>query len=289
MIRFRCSEDEARYQRLVAEAYRILATQLSSPSVSHVMRNFAKLEQLSYLEGIRQGLAVAEISIQGADRGQPHARNLKAFQAHAMVYGSTDTPLRQVEEEWLRQIGTQETVSRDAWLDDKPMRFAPQTLQESIGELPQAHPPPHFSRLEDLDPRLAAPFRTAPASPPEATTLQTAYDDGAPLQLVPDDQVEEPASLDRIREVLLSTGEKPSTWTDLILLLHRSTGFDAGFLDIQLNTHMGRTALAQCGIHLDPGPGLDLSSLPVADPPDTEDHGGGATDEDGSEPGPGTV
>jgi hypothetical protein len=35
---------------------------------------------------------------------------------------------------------------------------------------------------------------------------------------------------------------------DIILGLHRKMGVDAGYLDIQLTTHFGRTVLDQCGL-----------------------------------------
>jgi hypothetical protein len=44
------------------------------------------------------------------------------------------------------------------------------------------------------------------------------------------------------------TGWDPKTWQDLILGLHRHMGVDAGFLDLQLTTHFGRTVLDQCGL-----------------------------------------
>lgn len=269
MIRFRFNEDERKYQRLFAEVFRIVATHLPAAATSLVIRNLGKLEQIAYLEGVRQGLAVAEISILAAQQGHPHARSLKAFQAHAMVYGSTDTPLRQVEEEWLEQIGVRQTVSREAWLDEKPLRFAPQTLEEAVGEIPEAHPTPHFARIEELDPSLSEPFLNPIAAA--------------------DDEVQQPASLDRIRDLLNSSSHKPESWPELILFLHRNTGIDAGFLDLQMSTPMGRTVLTQCGIHVDPGAGVDLSSLAAAGPPDTENSGGGAPHEDGAEPGPDTV
>lgn len=259
MIRFRFTEDERRYLLLLAESYRIIASQLPPAMAARVMRNLGKLEQMGYLEGIRQGLAIAELSLLNADGDRQSVRGLKAFQAHAVIYGLTDTPLRQVEQEWLDKLGVVEGTSLGPWLDSEPMRYAPQTLAEWEDE--QAAPP-HFSRLEDLDPKLQ------PAGWFDDRDRAAASIEQDEIELPPgikpegaDSRQERPALLDQIRDVLVNANPKPSNWQELILHVHRATGIDAGFLDIQLSTDMGRTVLTQCGLHIDPGLGINLQEL----------------------------
>jgi hypothetical protein len=64
-------------------------------------------------------------------------------------------------------------------------------------------------------------------------------------------QPESPEFLDIARseiQAMKSSGWDPKTWQDIILGLHRKMGVDAGYLDIQLTTHFGRTVLDQCGL-----------------------------------------
>ena len=64
-------------------------------------------------------------------------------------------------------------------------------------------------------------------------------------------QPESPEFLDIARDAIQTMkrgGWVPKTWQDLILGLHRHMGVDAGYLDIQLTTHVGRTVLDQCGL-----------------------------------------
>ena len=64
-------------------------------------------------------------------------------------------------------------------------------------------------------------------------------------------QPESPEFLDIARDaiqVMKRGGWDPKTWQELILGLHRHMGVDAGYLDIQLTTHVGRTVLDQCGL-----------------------------------------
>jgi hypothetical protein len=283
VIRFRFTEDERRYLQLLSEAYRIIASKVPPALVSRVMRSVGKLEQMAYLEGVRQGLAIAELSLRLEERGRQSVRDLKAFQAHAILYGSTDTPMREVELEWLEKIGLPENTAATAWLDDEPLRYAPQTLAEWEGEesTPEAAPAPHFSNLQDLDPDLRRHFQPdAPDAPDEP-----------PFELPPgikpegaDDPQERPAMLDQLRDVLSELNPKPETWQDLILHTHRVTGIDAGFLDLQLSSDMGSAVLAQCGIHIHPGLGFNLQELQErqeqelspAPPPETEQDDGGA-------------
>jgi len=80
---------------------------------------------------------------------------------------------------------------------------------------------------------------------------------------------EQPQFLDRVRDALqqmASSGLQPRDWEDLILRLHVQLQVDAGLLDIQLGTAMGRAVLAQTGfIHVQPGPfGTNLGQIEEA-------------------------
>jgi len=268
MIRFRFTEDERRYLLLLSEAYRLIAQHLPVAAAARVMRNLGKLEQMASLEGVRQGLAIAELSLLNEEGGRQTVRGLKAFQAHAVIYGSTDTPLREAELEWLDKLGAPEDTSDQAWLDHAPMRFAPQTLAEWKEE---QSTPPHFSRLEDLDPDLL-PSEMRRLPDPNAGHGAVDGFGGSDFDDFPGptpddagDRQERPAMLDQLRDVIAAIKPKPATWTDLILQVHRVTGIDAGFLDLQLSTDMGRTVLAQCGVQVDPGMGINLQEISDGD------------------------
>jgi hypothetical protein len=271
VIRFRYTEDERRYLSLRSEVYRILAANLEPRLVSKAMRNFGKLEQLVYFEGVRQGFAGAELSLLMKNSGH---RGLKAFQAHSHVYGSSDTPLRDVEVEHLQSLGLSEDTARGAWLDDAPMRFAPRTLAEWEGEQSENAASDDASFLEriaslkDTDPdavpfvegdipglpaflsertaSVVEPFeRSEPEPPAEAET-----------------PVESPQFLDRVRDFLLQAPEKYGSWNDMIFKLHLGMQVDAGYLDIVLSTPEGLTVLAQCNqTHLHPGAEMNLTEI----------------------------
>jgi hypothetical protein len=301
MIRFRQKEDERRYLLLRSEVYRRVAG-LPPGLVSEVMRNFGKLEQLLQLEGIRQGLAVAELSAMGEDANAHFAqseetgvRHLKAFQAHAEIYGSSDTPLVDVEQEWLQRW---KVDGDSAWLDPAPMRYAPATLAEWESE-------------EDTE-FSAGQATTLPAPPSEPA----GWEDGAsaPVDSLfgeslfgettesgaegTSDSQERPDMLDQVREHIRGKrkqGWEPKSWEQLILDLHLAMHVDAAFLDIQLSTQMGATVLAQAGIHLNPGLGIHLEDIrteaeaivssAAAAKEQGEADGGSASEDDGAGPG----
>lgn len=257
MIRFRFAKDEKRYLTLLGEVFSLVASHLPAPAVSHAMRNFGKVQDMLLLEGVRQGLGVAEIARHAIERGHSDMRSLKPFQAHAMVYGSSDTPLRDVELEWLDKLGMDTATADDAWLDRNPMRFAPQTLkayEAERGPLSPSVPPVDEgipTNNDDIQKHWAADDEP-PLPPPVSGTDQ-------------EDTQERPALLDRVRETLqklLGEGYQPGSWEEMIMRLHLVTGIDAGFLDLQMGTDMGRTVLAQCGIYdVVPGRGIDLNEL----------------------------
>ena len=274
MIRFRFTEDERRYLRIRSEAYRIIAQHLDPQHLSRVMRNFGKLEELVHFEGIRQGFAGAELSDLMDDvPGMPQARTLKAFQAHAAVYGSTDTPLVQVEEEILDSLNQSENAASLAWLDRNPMRFAPQTLAEwedreqvvdtvmepAPGEEPSLID--HFERV-----KAAGEVPLVEGDPPERPPFDSAdwlaLQDAKPEPEEADQPPSAPQFLDRVRDHLQAATEKYESWQDLIFKLHLGMQVDAGYLDLVLSTPEGLTVLAQCNqTHLHPGAEMNLQAL----------------------------
>lgn len=166
MIRFRNSEDERRYVTLRTEMFAALAQAGLPPDrIAMVMRNVGKVETMLHLEGVRQGLAMAAIA-EAADNGDPSKPtalpdpySFKAYQLHALIYGSSDTPLRAVEKEWLGRLGLDADHEATAWLDDKPMRFAPMTLEEWLEQ--QSAKPPVYKIRSPYKPRPAADSATA--------------------------------------------------------------------------------------------------------------------------------
>jgi hypothetical protein len=310
MIRFRFQEDERRFILLHSEMFEKLARAgLSEVVGSNTLRNVGKIEQMAYMEGIRQGLAMSTIAsamIQeetGLAHEPPPFQPIaqKAFQLHALIYGSKDTPLRDVEKEWLGKLNLDEDHLAHSWLDDKPMRFAPATLRELEGSSPPvapmmsvqaAHKPTpvrpvgmgesfykggeSFYKGDTVMPDVNAILDRLP--PPDAmhgaeVTVPEPWQKGEyepdddPLDLVEAEvaaeeaaeraaaekeiQPESPEFLDIARDAIQTMkrgGWDPKNWQDLVLGLHRHMGVDAGYLDIQLTTHVGRTVLDQCGL-----------------------------------------
>jgi len=259
MIRFRFTEDERRYLSLLSKTYRLMAKHMPPQAVSEAMRAIGKTQEILQLEGVRQGLAAAALAMElhesGAQMlGMPpdgllHA---KAFQLHALVYGSADTPLRAAEQESLESMRLPGDHRSGGWLDGSPMRFAPDTEDQWATEaarLPQSEP------VQDQAPEAL--------HAPEAR--EDSFLDG--LELPPPDDLdmqERPDLLDRIRDTLqakTSKGWKPTSWQELIVHLHMELHIDAGFLDLQLNTPMGRTVLEQSGLLIDPGISVDLTKI----------------------------
>lgn len=338
MIRFRFQEDERRFILLHSEMFEKLARAgLAEVVGSETLRNVGKIEQMAYMEGIRQGLAMSTIAnamIQeetGMAHEPPPFQPIaqKAFQLHALIYGSKDTPLRDVEKEWLGKLSLNADHLAHSWLDDKPMRFAPATLRELEGSKPPVAPMmsvqaarkptpvgmgESFHKGETVMPDVNAIFGRLPspeamhgaevtvpepwqkgeyeadepeADEPEPITsgyrpwsqaepltrdieaAEAAEDDPDdpepdvdPLDLVEAEvaaeeaeeranQPESPEFLDIARDAIQTMrrgGWDPKNWQDLVLGLHRHMGVDAGYLDIQLTTHFGRTVLDQCGL-----------------------------------------
>jgi hypothetical protein len=262
MIRFRFTEDEERYLRLMAETYRILAETVPPQLVSKVMRNLGKLEQMSYLDGVRQGFAAAELAVMMDDvPSMPQARRLKAFQAHAAIYGSTDTPLVQVEEEHLANLA--QTSDSVPWLDPAPMRYAPQTLAEwERGPEPESTLAAQVARMKAENP-LSVPFVEGDLpAPPSFRQAPVEADDDFSLPIRIAAPIEAPAFLDQVRDAIMESGESYATWTDMLFKLHLKMGVDAGYLDLALGSPQGLTVLAQCNLtHLHPGASINLQDV----------------------------
>lgn len=275
MIRFRFREDEKRYVSLLSEVYRLVAATVPPAEVSVVMRNLGKLQDMLMLEGVRQGVAAAAISNIAKSQRQGDKEELKAFQLHAHVYGSQDTPLRDIEMEWLHKLQA-EALADSPWLDDKPMRFAPETERQFRGELRRETGPKSWASWspEDIADEVA-PWPDPKPTPDDSDLLDELGVDNADdvdlddvIQAIEgtDDAQERPQLLDRIRDVLMDMGKsglRPRDWQSLILRLHLALHVDAGAIDMQLGTQMGQTVLAQAGFHdVRPGPfGLNLQEV----------------------------
>lgn len=285
MIRFRFREDEQRFIRLHSEMFsRLARAGITGETGSEATRNVSKIEQMAYMEGVRQGLAIAAIA---AETDNPDMRSHKAFQLHAVIYGSSDTPLRDVEKEWLGKLGLDQELLAGSWLDNKPMRFAPATLQEMSGEAPPVAP---MMSIQSVTKPLPVTLHSRPFEPPPPESMHGAEvtprepwergeyemdeDPDPDLDLTlalsridrkvrVEEAGERPEFLDLVRDNILAlqrSGWKPESWQDLILSLHRGLHCDAGFLDLQLTTSVGRAVLDQCGlVSIAPADMLDLS------------------------------
>lgn len=311
MIRFRNEEDERRYTILRTEIFaRLAAAGLSGEVLAMAMRNLGKVEMMIYLDALRQGLAMGAIAASADEKGAlVEPRALKAWQLHATIYGSSDSPLRETELEWLRKLDIDETWLATSWLDDKPLRFAPMTLTEWLGE--QAPVAPVYKIDAPYAPtpivRRAEPPETMPAPPEAADPLDAALaeiidSDEDPVAILQRHRVmpepdaesestggpESPEFCDRVRDAIQTLqkgGWKPGGWVELIRGLHLHMHVDAAYLDLQLSTHVGRTVLDQCGLFgIAPGTSVILQDLleggevPLSDvlpspPEEPEPHG----------------
>lgn len=257
---FRTEEDERRYFALRSEFFVQLAKSgLPAQMIHDIMRNFGKLEDMMFFEGVRQGMAAALLYQQGDyyDDG--------AVQVHASVYGpASATPLTRVERSLVMATGLESRLDHP-WLDASPMEFGPLTLTEAV----EKYGP---------DLRVDAPVQghAAPVSAGEEAVTPT--ESGLPEDLggdeVPDFKeleelpiedappIEQPALLDRFRDILLKASP-PQTWHELVLLLHRETLVDAGHVDQVMSTPMGMTVISQAKLfHLHPGSAPQVKFVP---------------------------
>lgn len=322
MIRFRFTEDERRYMLLLTESYRLIAQHMPPAIASQVLRSFGKLEQMAHLEGVRQGVAIAAVSNAGTLAAQGDLEHLKAFQLHAHVYGSNDTPLRDVETKWMSKLGVDVDHAANGWMDDAPMQFAPQTLAEwqeqerlekgdvvlsadRAADVAPAQPgptkdfdwepdpvlPEWMESGEDYDGKLVEDYFPGvwaewavhskesghtnfdsddefaiSCRECEFDTLDAALDEEFSAESrteAEDEPGEMPAFIDALRNPLGAIAKDGiDNWQDLIMKLHLATGHDAGILDIQLSTPVGRGLLDQCGLFdLHPGLGLNMTAF----------------------------
>jgi hypothetical protein len=101
---------------------------------------------------------------------------------------------------------------------------------EKIDEFLDKHPPPEAMHGAEVTP--VEPWQKGEYEPDEV-------------------QPESPDFLDLARDAIQTLkrgGWDPKTWQDLVLGLHRQMHVDAGFLDLQLTTHVGRAVLDQCDL-----------------------------------------
>jgi hypothetical protein len=115
-------------------------------------------------------------------------------------------------------------------------------------------PPPEAMHGAEVTPR--EPWEKGEYEPdePDDPAADDAFLRSVREEIIAEDkevQPESPEFLDIARseiQAMKSSGWDPKTWQDIILGLHRKMGVDAGYLDIQLTTHFGRTVLDQCGL-----------------------------------------
>jgi hypothetical protein len=254
MIRFRFREDEDRYYALLAELQ------------EHPLRTSAKISEMLMLEGMRQGVALLAIATLVRDHGGPDFTSLKAYQLSAMIYGSADTPLRTVEKSFLERYEIESTEGERDLLDNSPMRFAPETRHQANGaDLDPVLDPGwvDFTLSGDTsDPRstpTAADRSTAPSAAPKP--LRTLH--GRPVyreeDFADDQPVHSPAAVDAIRDIIMQSPREWSSWHAMVQDLQSRSHFALAYIDIVLNTPIGRTMLTQCGVFLSPGEALDTT------------------------------
>lgn len=257
MLRFRFTEDERRYLRLLGHAYRTIARHLPQSEMSSVLRDLGKIQDILWLEGVRQGVSATVLA--SADQTMTR-RRMGAFQIHAEVYGERDTPLHEAERAYAQALDLVDALN-DPWMDNAPMQFAPEVTPES-GPPRGAFP---AVQHEAVTSEQAEPEPDQDPGELSASSIMDAVEEAIRTAPSPEESQEQPAMLDRVREelVAIKKGDAPESWEKLIFALHLRTGIDAGFLDLQLGTPMGQAVLEQAGfLDMQPGPfGTDLGSV----------------------------
>ncbi len=286
---FRLEEDERRYFALRSEFFiRLVQSGVPAQTVHEIMRNFGKLEDIMFFEGVRQGVVAAML----ADEDQ---RDTRAIALHADTYGHSATPLTRLED----AVVSEEEYARfkdHTWLDKEPMLFGPLTLTEAIEQYGEdlvvkrapvrareAAPAPAReptrdepldesteSILDELasgeDPDVVFARHNLPTEPDLQDPIELPLDGGdAPLDTPTgesDQPIHQPQLLDRARDVLLRS-TAPKTWPDLVLLLMRELRVDAAHIDEVMSTPMGMTVVSQCNLfHLHPGALPEVKAVP---------------------------
>ena len=168
---FRLEEDERRYFALRSEFFiRLVQSGVPTQTVHDILRNFGKLEDTMFFEGVRQGMAVSLL----ADADQ---QGWDAVTAHATTYGDAATPLTRVEE----SDPEYPTFHTHPWLSKDPMRFGPLTLTEAHEQLgPDLGVKGAPARNAPARPRDPLPTPFDPATSPGMTDLMTDLDEPLP-------------------------------------------------------------------------------------------------------------
>ena len=266
MMRFRFREDEQRYFALLAELNRasVLISSSRPDELVTLLRNTDKLHNLLMLEGVRQGVALSSLAALVLRSGGPDFTQLKAFQLHAMIYGSADTPLRDAEREWLTKFGIDVSENDKDALDDLPMRYAPETSRDTSGKTllsDLARMGLDDDRDEDTEDPSAEPFPAANEAVP--TPGRTMH--GRPVyqmeDFVDDQPVHSPDAVERLRDYMQGQDNNWKSWADMVRVLSDRSHISPLYIDIVLNTPIGRTMLTQCGVFLSPGDALDTDGL----------------------------
>lgn len=291
---FRLEEDERRYFALRSEFFiRLVQSGVPAQTVHEIMRNFGKLEDMMFFEGLHQGMATAILTPRVGEDRYP-------IWCHAELYGDAATPLRRVEEAQIEVLDADEThepLEDHPWMPTEPMQFGPLTLTEAVEQYGEdlvvkrapvrareqavVQPAPDadavddpMSVLEELadgaDPAEVFARRGIEAPDAEGMVPQGELQELIELPVVDEEQSDEserplhqPQLLDRARDVLLRS-TPPATWTDLVLLLMRELRVDAGHIDQVMSTPMGMTVISQCNLfHLHPGAMPEVKAVPA--------------------------
>lgn len=267
---FRLEEDERRYLALRSEFFiQLVQSGVPPQTVHEIMRNFGKLEDMMFFEGVRQGMAAAALF--------PSAEtNMSALGVHAAIYGGGHaTPLRRVEKMLAEQRTDPAFDPNHQWLNDAPLRFGPLTLNEAIEQYgADLVVKPAVRERASTDersndeiyvdnPRNARDLDEA-AREESTGLLQDPIEMPIGLDQPADEPIERPELLDRIRDHLLTVPSPPQTWPDLILSVQRAMHLDAGYIDQMLSSPMGMTVLSQVKLfHLHPGSMATVKFMPT--------------------------
>lgn len=274
-MRFRTKEDEATYLALRTELY-LAACQIADPKlVSLVMRNFGKLEDFVFREGVRQALACALMTQHAREvpRADPAWENGAGRLSHAgeetptmllaMIYGGSNTPLTAPETMWLDKMNVPKDARKHPWLDASPLKFPPMTYAEAMGvEQPAA---PIYKIHSDHAPVPVPPEmpqKDPLEEPPQSSIddeLELLFQTSKPAGETGDSverPIESPEAIEHLRShiaSLISDGWKPTSWPELVMKIGLTLGWDPFAIDLNLGSQAGTMMLTQLGIHMQPG------------------------------------
>jgi len=255
MIRFRFRRDEERYYDLLGEVRNFEHKATSTYEEAIVLRHQAKIEEMVFLEGMRQGVAAAALAVLIRDAGGPDFTLLKSYQLHAMVYGSADTPLRDAELSLMKRYGIDASEQSGAFLDEKAMLFMPETVREGArflfeGERIDGDDEDEGASLFEAMGR-EEPVATQDPPPGQSTFM------GRPLyhesDFLDEHPVHSPEIVERIRGHVQGSASTWASWQEMVMDLAGRAHIGAPLVDMVLNTPVGRAMLTQHGVHLQPG------------------------------------